>query len=227
MSTRLRGWTGVTAPITPAFGLGSSWARSDQAFRCAATDGTPAAGFAATTMLGTTTANDDVLMSQNIWGPLAAQVVGGAGVTVKGQQLIREENAAVDARAQMRLFVCGPDGTLRGVCVEKSTAALSSEFVANYTNRKFPLAAISPVTLTAVVARAGDYLVYEQGYRQHGTNSTGCRSFTSIADADAPEDETTLSATGFSRPWIEISQDIELYVAGGQSMMHDLGMGVG
>lgn len=208
MVTRLRGWTGVAAPITPAYGLGGSWAKSTEAFRCAATTGTPASGFAATTMLGTTTANDDVLMSQNIWGPLAAQTIGGAGVTVKGQQLIREENAAVDARAQFRLFICAADGTLRGVCVEKSTAALSSEFVAVYTNRKFPLAAISPVTLTAVVAQAGDYLVWEQGYRQHGTNASGCRSFTSIADADAPEDETTVSGAGSSRPWIEISQTI-------------------
>lgn len=217
MATRLRGYTADVAPVSPAFGLGSSWAKTTDAFRCLATDTVATAGTAVATYPGTSVANDDTLICQNIWGPIAAQTVGGAGVTIKGQRLIREESTAVDARAQVRVFICAPDGSLRGVCLEKSSAALSSEFPTVYQNRKFPLAAISPATLTAVVAQAGDFLVWEEGFRQHGTNATGARTFTSLTDNDLPEDETTAQGTGSSRSWIEISQTIALYVPAGRS----------
>lgn len=204
MATRLYPFDlGITPPISPAFSAG--WEGTASALRCNMDTVPATSGPGAYTVAGSAVAGDDHLQAQHIYGPLAAQTIGG---TIKGQLMAREENTAVDARAQLRVYVVSASGgTVRGILLEMSAAALSSEYGTVYANRKFPLAAISPATLTSVAALFGDYLVIEQGFRQHGTNATGSRLNTSVLVAtDLPEDETATSG----RPWFELSQTLIL-----------------
>jgi len=146
----------------------------------------------------------DQLIGQWISEPLAAQTISG---TVKGQMRARESGSAADARAQVVIKVVSGDGqTVRGTLVDFSGAALSSEFSTTMTNRKFPLAAISPVTMSSVVAQAGDRLVIEIGSRRSGADpgSTEFRLGES-GGSDLPEDETT---TQDQNPWMEFSSAI-------------------
>lgn len=209
MATRLYMFVTDNPPtVSPAYSAG--WdGTSGAAVRCTAKTVAGGTGVAAYTVAGSTTAGHDHLYVQHIYGPLAPQTISG---TLKGQLMVREENIAVDARTQVRAYVVSADGgTVRGVLLELSTAALSSEFGTVYQNRKAPLAAISPAALTPVAAQAGDWLVTEHGFRQHGTNATGSRIAPQVNHAsgtDAPEDET--SASGSGNVWMEFSADLLL-----------------
>lgn len=138
--------------------------------------------------------------------PLAAQEVSG---TVKGQMMAAEDDSDIDAMAQLVIRVLASDGvTVRGTLLAAHAEALSSEFNAPaLRNRKFPLAALSPASLSPVAAQAGDRLVFEVGFRAVGA-STGDAT-ARIGDngaGDLPEDETGTDAT--LNPWIEMSQDL-------------------
>jgi hypothetical protein len=154
---------------------------------------------------------EDILVGQFISPPVAAQTITG---TVKGQIRVREGFESQDLRAQLVIRVIAPDGTVRGTLVDFSTNALSSEFAADagLPNRKFPLAAISPVTMTSVAAQAGDRIVVEVGARAHATGGGGPGDsiqfrFGDASATDLAEDETT---TQDHNPWIEFSNSITL-----------------
>jgi len=147
----------------------------------------------------------DVLVAQFTSAPVSAQTISG---TVKGQIRASESNADADFRAQVVAWVVKPDGTSRGTLLAADTSALSSEMTTTLTNRKYPLAAISPATLSSVVAVAGDRIVIEVGVRSHNTHTTNRSAtlrFGTSATTDIAEDETT---TADDRPWIELSGTI-------------------
>lgn len=164
-------------------------------------------GGASNTRPGTGSANTNRLMSVHTSKPLAAQIISG---TVKGQSRCNETNATDNYWPQMRIFVVNNLGTaVRGVLMELHSNAISSEFATSLTNRKFPLAALSPVTLTSVVVNAGDRLVVERGWRQDTTSvANGVISFRSTSATDLAEDESTTTA---NNDWVEFSADIQFY----------------
>jgi len=147
----------------------------------------------------------DVLVAQFISGPLeGAQTITG---TVKGQIRASEANIDADYRAQVVIRVVSRDGTsVTGTLLAADTSALSSEFATALTNRKFPLAASSPVTLSSVSAVDGDRIVIEVGFRSHNAHTTSRLGSLRIGRAsatDLAEDETT---TTDNNPWLEFSQ---------------------
>lgn len=169
----------------------------------------------------------DVLLGQFVSQPLAAQTISG---TVKGQVKAQEGDGLVNAHAQLvTRVVSGDGGTVRGTLIAAQAEALSSEFSTSSQNRKFPLAALSPVTVTPVAAQEGDRLVIEVGARS-GDNGQDLVRLT-IQDnqgSDLPEDETS---TATANPWIEFSADIALLGAGeapdNADSGLDLGLGLG
>jgi hypothetical protein len=139
-------------------------------------------------------------------GRLAAQTITG---TVKGQIRWSETATDADFDAQLVIRVIAPDGTVRGTLLAAHSSALSSEFVTADTNRKVPLAALSPVTLSSVVCQDGDLLVVEVGYRAYNTTTTskgGRISWGSNGSGDYAEDETSTSGT--LNPWLEFSSNL-------------------
>jgi hypothetical protein len=97
--------------------------------------------------------------------------------------------------------------TVRGTLVAAHAAALSSEWPVAPRNRKIPLAALSPVTMTDVEAQAGDRLVIEIGARI-GDNTIDAVEIALRDDlgSDLAENETSLVGDG--NPWIEFSGTI-------------------
>ncbi len=149
----------------------------------------------------------DVLGVQLISARLAAQTISG---TVKGQIRTSEENADADYRAQVVIRVVSEDGSsVIGTLLAADGSALSSEFaVTTLTNRKFPLAAVSPATLSSLAVSEGDRIVVEIGNRSHNSHTTNRQALFNLGSApttDLAEDETTTTA---NRPWIEFSDDI-------------------
>lgn len=142
---------------------------------------------------------------------LAPQIIGGAGWTFEARLRASEAAAGIDARAQIVVKIVSRDGTVvRGILVDFDVAALANEFVVTtLTNRAFPRGA--PVAMNAVECRAGDRIVVEEGWRNHGTTVGVVRiNYGPSADAaDLPSDETT---TAVGRHWFEINNDVRLYV---------------
>jgi hypothetical protein len=191
-------------PVTPAFD--SSWSQTTSAIRRWLSRSKLSTAFVTTSISeNTATSPFDVLVAQFISEPISAQTISG---TVKGQIRVSEANADADYKAQIVIWVMKPDGTSRGTLLAKDTSALSSEFVTSLTNRKFPLAAVSPATLTNVTSVAGDRIVVEVGYRSHNSHTTarnGSFRFGSAGASDLAENET---ATTEDNPWIELSGTI-------------------
>lgn len=150
-------------------------------------------------------AGEDSILLQYVSAPLAAGEISG---TVKGQMLCGEEDPDMDACAQLGIrVVSGDGGTVRGTLLALHAEALSSEWrsPAGVMNRKFPLAALSPATLTAVTAQAGDRIVIEAGFRALGLAVLDGHIRVSDDGSDLPENETSTSAAD---PWIEFSQTL-------------------
>jgi hypothetical protein len=154
----------------------------------------------------------DVLVAQFISPPLeGAQTIDG---TVKGQiRAVEQSTGPNDFRAQFGVRVFSGDGlTLRGTAVALDASALSSEFDSgsisldgNYENRKFPLAAVSPVTLSSVSASDGDRIVVEIGARAHNVSTDNAIFALALhpdASSDLAEDETSNPQL---RAWVEFS----------------------
>jgi hypothetical protein len=212
MATRL--WPTDTAPgISPA--LDAVWDNSGLLQRRLL--GPSSADYVFGTSVlssGSGVANEDTALYQFIYGPLAAQTFSG---TLKGQFFCREANAAADARVQIVARVLSSDGsTVRGTLYGPDTAALSSEFAVQTdgslaTNRNIPRGGAQSVA--GIAAQAGDYLVVEVGFRNHGTNTGAVRvsagADEATATTDAPEDETT-TVSGIYRSWLEFSHDITI-----------------
>lgn len=147
----------------------------------------------------------NVLLAQYVSAPLAAQTISG---TIKGQFVCGEYDPAVNARAQMVVRVLSGDGTVvRGTLVSAHSEALSSEWGPDTAprSRKFPLAALSPVTLNSVDAQAGDRLVFELGARVDDNGAEQVELIVGDAQGalDLPEDETSSTVAGDG--WVELS----------------------
>jgi hypothetical protein len=130
--------------------------------------------------------------------------------TVKGQIRAIESNASANAMAQMTIRVMSNDlQTVRGTLLATHTNALSSEFpTGTHANRKFPLSALSPASLTSVDALDGDRIMIEIGARKTEAGSTSRNYSVAVGTAsatDLAEDETTTTA---DNPWIELSQTL-------------------
>lgn len=198
--------------LTPAFD--AAWGVTTNAVR----------RWLTTTKLGTTIANSagyaetsaaavNVLFAQFISAPLAAQTISG---TVKGQMRALENATDADGRAQVVIWVVKPDGSSRGTLLAADASALSSEFATSLTNRKFPLAAISPATLTSTAVSAGDRLVVELGWRAHNvtaTSKSATFSYGTSSGTDLAEDETTTAA---NNPWLELSGTVTFDAVAGR-----------
>jgi hypothetical protein len=209
--------TNTASPISPA--LDASWENSSTLQRRTVSPDPADYDFGTTNLSSASgVANEDTALYQFIYGPLAAQTISG---TLKGQFFAREASGASDARGQMVARVLSSDGsTVRGTLYGSDTGALSSEFVvttngSEATNRKIPRGGAAAVS--SVAAQAGDYLVVEVGFRNHGTNASVARVSLGAdpATADAPEDETSL--VGGYRSWFEFSHNVGLLKQGSDS----------
>lgn len=200
---------------TPA--VDASWEAGPAVRRVATDERRTSASITGTQVNATGVANQDYAVGQWISGPVAAQTIGGASVMLRGQMLAREGQAAVDARAQLLIRVLSNDlSTVRGTIIGHDTGALSSEFsvsgTAQYTNRMFPRG--GPVATTAVSAQAGDRIVIEYGFRNHGTSGSTVQIpyAGDPAEGDLPEDEAATlyeNAGPYPLAWFEIGQDIK------------------
>lgn len=198
MATRLYFPSTGASPVSPAFD--GAWDDTGSAVRRLATvspSGSPATTLSAG---GGGGAAENVLLAQYASPPLAAQTINGS---VKGQVRARQADPDIDAMAQLVIRVIADDGTVRGTLVAAQTEALSSEFTSAVTNRKFPLAAISPVSVAVVVAQEGDRLIVEVGalVADNGLDEVSVQVRDDAA-SDLPEDETS---TANNNPWIEFS----------------------
>src|SRR5439155_17441528 len=151
-------------------------------------------------------------IAQYVSPPLAAQTSSG---TAKCYMQCQERQVADDARSQIVLRVVSNDGSVvRGVLYAGDTGALSHEWATTYTNRQYPPS--GPMTLSSVVASAGDRLVVELGFRSHAgvTNNDAMRLVFGdlLSSADLPEDESTTAQT--FDPWIEFSNPLTLAQSG-------------
>lgn len=208
MATRFWYANGQASTVSPSFSAG--WDLTTNALRRALLR-SPSDTAGAPTTVGTGSANTNRLVWQHISDPMPAQIISG---TVKGQARVNQTNAAVDQYfAQMCVYVVSSDGSVvRGTCLALHNAALSSEWAASLTNRKFPLAALSPATLTAVQMLNGDRLVIERGWRQASTAvANGVFPSRTQSPPDLAENET---ATGAANDWVEFSTDLQFVIRG-------------
>jgi len=197
------------AAISPAFD--GAWEETGAAIRrqLGVAKGASASSSETFTYSGLS-ASDDLLWYQFVSPPIAAQTVSG---TVKGQVRVAEGASTDDERAQVVIRVLSNDGsTVRGTLLAASAASLSSELSTTLTNRKFPLAAISPATLSSVAASAEDRIVVEIGVRHHGATTTSAAIAVAGEDSgsDLAEDETDTTGD----PWIEFSAAITMTTSG-------------
>lgn len=153
---------------------------------------------------GTGAGTQNRLIWQHVSAPLAPGTLSG---TVKGQCRALETNTTDDYWPQMNIRLVSFDGTvIRGTAMALHTNAISSELATSLTNRKFPLAALSPFTLSSLTITAGDRLCIERGWRQSSTSvANGGVSSRSGAASDMPEDE---AATNVFNDWVEFSQNL-------------------
>ena len=207
-ATLLTPHAGVNPSITHAYD--GAWGVTGGAARRWATVSPATLGttIAATSGIAETSSSAvNVLARQFISAGMESQLIDG---TVKGQIRVHESNADADMKAQVVIRVCSNDGTsILATLLAADASALSSEFaITTGTNRQFPLAAISPATLTSYTCAVGDRLLIEIGYRAHNTTATSRNAifrFGSSAGADLAEDETS---TTDNNPWIEFSDTI-------------------
>jgi hypothetical protein len=161
----------------------------------------------ASAAVGVTTTRD-VLVRQYLSDPLAgAQTISG---TVKGVIRALESATTANAQAQLSIRVLSKDGaTVRGTLLVLSTSGAASEFLTTLTNRKFPVAWVTPgTTLASVSAQDGDRIAIEFGARFIATTvatTTATLNFGDSAASDNAEDET---GTAANNPWIEFSQTL-------------------
>lgn len=158
------------------------------------------------------TAPFDLLGAQYVSPALAAQTISG---TAKMQMLVNEETAADNIASQLVIRVVSNDGqTVRGTLYAGDTDTTnppSSEWATSATNRKFPRAALVPITLSSVVAQEGDRIVVELGGRMRGPARASVQmAFITGSNGtdDLPEDETDTTQT--KTPWIEFSNALTL-----------------
>ncbi len=209
MATRL--YTSTTNPAGgPAVTPDASWENTSQAGgrRDLVRAKTNQAIVASASVGGNGTNPNDVLIQQFISPPLVgAQTITG---TFKGQLFAR--GATGNFRAQVVVRVVSNNGTtIRGTLVPSDTSASSSVWSTTAAiNRKFPLAAISPVTVSSVSAQDGDRICVEVGARVHSTLTTATNNFVRFGNptsSDLAEDETSTD-NGLRAPWFEFSQDL-------------------
>lgn len=169
----------------------------------------------------------DVLAVQFISDPLASGLTISG--TVKGQIVCAEYSTDLNARAQLVIRVVSGDGsTVRGTLAAAQTEALSSEWGLDNApkNRKFPLAAISPVTVTNVDAQEGDRIVIEVGAKvDDGFADEMEMTFRDFGETDLPEDETSSTLAG--NPWIELSATLTFASSEEVLSRSVLGLGLG
>jgi len=194
----------LSPPVSPAFA--AAWGSTASAVRRWLTGQgqTFDSPMATKSVAETSAAATDVLIGQFVSAPLIAQTLSGS---IRGQISASEDAADADMRTAMVVKVVSNDGlTVRGTLLAIDDAsALSSEFATSFTNRKLPLAATAPATLTPVTLLDGDRLVVELGYRSHNVltaSKTGSFRTGTATAADLTEDETS---TLDNRPWIEFS----------------------
>ena len=171
----------------------------------------------------TETATDPELtvLRQYIKCGLEAQTIDGS---LKGQILARESDAALNSRLAIGIRVLSGDGvSVRGtvLAITRTDAnATPPEFAVgvNGVNRQFQdLSESTPITLSAVVAQAGDCLevavgVWDSG---NGTTATMTLRFGDNAGAnDLAEDQTSSQGTTDYNPWVEFSDTITFQAAG-------------
>lgn len=144
---------------------------------------------------------------------LSVPLVGNQTITgtVKGQFGMLENNASANAMPQMGIRVITPSNTVRGTLLALHSNALSSELPTGApANRKNPLAALSPASLSSVSAQDGDRILIEVGVRKEEVATTS-RTYTYILGtddaSDAAENETD---TTEANSWVEFSQTLTL-----------------
>lgn len=203
--------TGAAA-VSPAFSAG--WEDSGSADRIAlATAAGGATAQAGKTVTDTvTTIDTDLLARQYVSPPLdGAQSISG---TVKGQVKANESANPQNARAQIVIYVVSNDGaTVRGTLLDFSADILSSEFGTTNSSRKFPLAAISPATLSSVSASDCDRVVIEYGSRNHSTG-TGATITLTFGDDSAVDLSESEGGTSVQDPWLEFSGSVSFRAEG-------------
>lgn len=201
-----------TPPVSPTFDSG--WERTTEAVRRTGirdrilTNATVQVNEPNTI----TTAGQDILAVQQVIGPLAAQTIGGY---VRGQMKAVESNAAANHRAQLLIWACAPDGsTSRGTLLAMDTGSIVEEFDASTaTNRRFPMAWLDQgATLSSTAVIEGDFLVVEWGLREENTASNArTATFTYSDTSGADLDWDDVLDTGADSPWIEFSQEIQMW----------------
>lgn len=198
----------IAVPVTPAFS--GSWDVSGQAVRRWMVTGANVypTNLADSGQFDEASASAvNVLAYQFVSAPLAAATIAG---TLKGQIVVDESNAANDMRAQVVLRVVSHDGSsVTGTLLAADASALSSEFSTGQVSRKFPLAAISPASLSSLAVNDGDRLVLEVGYRAHNVSGSSVYARFQTGSnhtTDLPENETNGSGTG--RAWFEFSDTL-------------------
>lgn len=165
------------------------------------------------------------VVAQYVSEQLQVQTVSG---TVRGQIMALQSDPDTDAYAQTVIRVLSADGSVvRGTLLPAHANALSSEFnTGSMRNRRFPLSAISPASLTPIACLSGDRLVVEVGFRAGGVSPEEVSlRLGDLPASDLAEDET--SSTDL-RPWIEFSS-ILLFdgEAVGVPSRSGLGLGLG
>lgn len=180
---------------------------------------TSSGGSTAQTLLISTDANNtidtDQLLRQYVSPPLSgAQSISG---DLRGQVKASESSNAQNARMQGMAYVVSNDGlTVRGILFDGlgGSDALSSEFSTNNVNRRFPLAAISPVTVSSVSAQDCDRIVVEFGSRNHSTGTGTLVRMTFGDDSATDLADVNETSTATADPWIEFSQTLSFNVEG-------------
>jgi hypothetical protein len=209
MATRLYLPNVAAPPVTPTFD--AAWGVTASADRASTRSqklhGTPVV--AKTSGTETSTSPINVLNRQYISAPLnGAQTITG---TVQGTIRAGESNAAADMRAQTVIRVVSNDGTVvRGTLWAADASALSSEFpiTGSAVSKQFPLAALTPWTLTSVAALDGDRIVIEVGARAHNVVATAYSHTLHLGDAGATDLSTVEGTNSANPPWFEFSQTL-------------------
>lgn len=161
----------------------------------------------------------DVLVRQYVSDPIDAQTITG---TVEGVLQCREAIAGLDQRAQLVVRVVSNDGTVvRGTLLALDTGSLASEFSDTAEQSRYFPKGSTGATVSSVAAQAGDRIVVEVGYRQHGFGLAllyyaffgfgwGRMRFGETG-SDLPQNETQ---TTDGAPWIEFSFNIAFQAGG-------------
>ena len=211
MATRYYLQSTSSSPITPA--ISSAWDFSISAFARYPTSTTKAGQTLSFISLDGNGdgADNDYCFGQWISGGIAAQTVGGTGVTVKIQMRCMQEAARVNAFLTATVRILSSDGTtVRGtVCslTRDNTEMVSTTNEALATNRAWAVA-----DSTAVTAQNGDIIVIEIGSGGDPSTGSGGNSHDSdICVGDASSTDLTLDndmEVTNNNPYCEFEDDI-------------------